>query len=110
MGCAAGLYLRAWGGFRSEEGRSTRAASIAACTSRRAPSMLRLMSNCRVTLVEPTREEDVISVTSAMAPRCRSKGVATEVDMVTGLAPERLAVTLMVGRSVLGIGDTGSSA
>jgi len=49
---------------------------IAACTSRAAPSMSRLMSNCSVIRVEPTELDDVISVTEAIAPRCRSSGVA----------------------------------
>ena len=69
MGWFAGLNLRAWGGLRSADGRSVIDAWIAACTSRSAPSMLRLMSNCRTIWVLPVRELDVISVTEAMAPR-----------------------------------------
>ena len=59
--------------------------------------------------VEPTELRDVISVTAAMAPRCRSSGVATLVDMVSGLAPAMLAVTAMVGISTLGSGETGNN-
>src|ERR1700710_632654 len=44
-----------------------------------------------------------------MAPRWRSSGVATEDDMVSGLAPAKLAETLTVGMSILGSGATGSS-
>ena len=44
-----------------------------------------------------------------MAPRWRSSGVATAEDIVSGLAPGRLAETLMVGMSMFGIGATGSS-
>ena len=59
-------------------------------------------------LDEPTLLELVISVTPAMVPRCRSSGVATLVDMVSGLAPGILALTTMVGMSILGSGATGS--
>ena len=47
-------------------------------------------------------------MTEAMAPRCRSSGVATLVAMVSGLAPAMVAVTEMVGMSILGSGETGS--
>src|ERR1700761_5598028 len=80
---------------------------MAACTSRAAPSMSRLMSNCSTTWVEPTELREVICVTSAMAPRCRSSGVATVFDITSGLAPAMLALTTMVGRSMFGSGATG---
>ena len=41
---------------------------MAASTSRAAPSMLRLRSNCRVMLVLPSELDDVISVMPAMWP------------------------------------------
>jgi hypothetical protein len=41
-------------------------------------------------LVLPTLLVEVISVTSAMVPRCLSSGVATVVAMVSGLAPAML--------------------
>ncbi len=69
--------------------------------------MLRLRSNCKVTLVEPSELVEVISVTPAMRPNWRSSGVATEDAMVSGLAPGRLAPTLIVGKSTCGSGDTG---
>jgi hypothetical protein len=70
---------------------------MAAWTSRAAPSMLRLRSNCRVMLVEPSELPEVISVTPAMRPSARSSGVATVAAIVSGLAPGRLALTEMVG-------------
>ena len=59
-------------------------------------------------LVEPSRLVDVISVTPAMRPNCRSSGVATAEAMVSGLAPGRNALTEMVGNSTWGSGATGS--
>ena len=82
---------------------------MAACTSRAAPSMLRLRSNCRVTLVLPSELEEVISVMPAMWLNWRSSGVATEAAMICALAPGRLALTLMVGKSTCGSGETGST-
>src|SRR5882762_9472592 len=40
--------------------------------------------------------------------RERSSGVATDVAIVSGLAPGRLALTWMVGKSTCGRGATGS--
>ena len=42
---------------------------------------------------------DVISVTAAMWPNRRSSGAATDVAMVSGLAPGSAADTWMVGKS-----------
>ena len=81
---------------------------MAACTSRAAPLMSRLSPNCMMIWVLPTEEVEVISVTSAIWPRRRSRGVATLVDITDGLAPGRLAWTWMVGRSTAGRDDTGS--
>src|SRR3989442_1287598 len=64
---------------------------MAACTSRAAASMFRFKSNCSVMLVDPSVLDDVISVTAAMRPNCRSSGVATDEAMVSGLAPGRPA-------------------
>src|SRR5258705_12726855 len=50
---------------------------------------------------------DVISVTPAMWPNWRSRGVATEEAMISALAPGRLALTEMVGKSTCGKGETG---
>ncbi len=49
-----------------------------------------------------------MSVSPAMRPKRRSSGVATDEDIVSGLAPGRLALTEMVGRSTRGSGATGS--
>src|SRR5882757_2365306 len=56
----------------------------------------------------PSTLVDVISVTPAMRPKRRSSGVATDEAMVSGLAPGRLAVMEIVGKSTRGKGDTGS--
>ncbi len=72
---------------------------MAACTSRAAASMSRSRSNCSVMLVDPRALDEVISVTAAMRPNCRSSGVATEEAMVSGLAPGKPALTEMVGKS-----------
>src|SRR6202166_5464445 len=62
-----------------------------------------------VTLVVPRPLEEVISVTRAMRPNWRSRGVATEEAMISALAPGRLALTEMVGKSTCGRGETGST-
>ena len=60
-------------------------------------------------LVVPSVLDEVISVTPAMWPNCRSRGVATEDAMMSGLAPGSEAATVMVGKSTCGRGDTGST-
>src|SRR5262245_22653343 len=59
-------------------------------------------------LVEPSELDEVISVTDAIRPNCRSRGVATAAAMVSGLAPGSEAETPIVGKSTCGTGDTGS--
>ncbi len=51
--------------------------------------------------------ELVISVTPAMRANWRSSGAATELAMVSGLAPGKLAETLIVGNSTCGSAATG---
>ena len=58
--------------------------------------------------VEPSVLCDVISLTSAICPKCRSSGAATDVAIVSGLAPGIFAWTEMTGKSTCGNGDTGS--
>src|SRR5438128_5200216 len=70
--------------------------------------MLRFSPNCSVIRVWPTVLCEVISVTSAMTPRWRSRGVATDVAIVSGLAPGIVANTAIVGKSTCGSGATGS--
>ena len=69
--------------------------------------MLRDRSNCTVMLVEPSELTEVISVTPGICENCRSSGVATLEAMVSGLAPGRLALTWMVGKSTSGSAATG---
>ena len=57
--------------------------------------------------VEPSELVEVISVTPAMRPNCRSSGVATADAIVSGLAPGSDAETWIVGNSTCGSGDTG---
>ena len=89
-------------------GRSARAAWMAACTSFAAALMSRERSNCRITRVLPSDDEDVISVTPAMRPIARSSGVATVAAITSGLAPGTDALTAMVGNATCGSGATGS--
>ena len=107
IGVADGLDLRNDGRDGRSLGRSVSAALIAACTSRAAPSMSRLRSNCTVMRVSPSDERDVISVTPGISPSRRSSGAATVCAMVSGSAPGRLALTLMVGKSTVGMLATG---
>ena len=67
------------------------------CTSWAAASMLRSNVNCRVTLVRPRTLVDVIESSPGTVENCRSRTVATEAAMVSGLAPGRFAWTCMVG-------------
>src|SRR4029434_2975779 len=64
-------------------------------------------SKCGATGEEPVEREDVISVSPAMRPNCRSRGVATDEAMVSGLAPGNRPCTWMVGKSTCGKGETG---
>jgi len=106
-GASAGLTLRYLGLLGRMAGRSPRAALIAAWTSRDAPLMSRLSSNCNVTLVAPSVLLEVISVIPAMRVNWRSSGAAIDVAMVSGLAPGKFAVTLIVGNSTSGRAATG---
>ena len=57
----------------------------------------------------PTLLDEVMSSTSAMAPRCRSRGVATVLAMTSGLAPGSCAETKIAGTSIRGSGATGNN-
>src|SRR5512135_580162 len=107
MGWSAGFTLRNEGGAGRSRGRSRSALEIMACTSWAAASMLRVRLNCRVILVLPSELVEVIESTPAMVENCRSRGMATAVDMVRGLAPGRLTLTTIVGKSTLGRSLTG---
>ena len=81
---------------------------IAVCTSVAAPSMARFRSNCRVIEVVPSPLVEFIEARPGIAANCCSSGVATDEAMVSGLAPGRVADTVMVGKSTLGSAATGS--
>ena len=81
---------------------------MAACTSCPAASMLRSSVNWMVICVTPRALVDVIESMPAIVVNCRSSGVATAEAIVSGLAPGRLAMTWIVGKSTLGRSLTGS--
>ena len=58
-------------------------------------------------LVEPSELVDVISLTPEISPSRRSSGAATVAAITAGAAPGRDALTLMTGKSTLGIAATG---
>src|SRR5437879_13169274 len=82
---------------------------IAAWMSWAAASMLRSRVNCSVMLVLPRLDEEGIWSTPAMVENCFASGVATAAAIVSGLAPVRLALTVMVGESPFRRLLTGSS-
>src|SRR6202040_3758592 len=109
IGNSAGFTLGKLGGMVISMG-SLRAATVSAvCTSSAAPSMLRVNSNCTVIDDWPSEDVDTIEVMPAMVASWRSIGAATEAAMVSALAPGRVAVMLMVGKSTAGRAATGSS-
>ena len=57
--------------------------------------------------VEPVEFSEVSSLMPGIWPRCRSRGAAMELAIVSGLAPGRLAKTTTAGRSTLGSEATG---
>src|SRR5437588_11375321 len=97
IGLSAGLTLRKPGGDGIPAGSCGSAAEIAVCTSWAAASMFRLRLNCRVIEVEPCELVELIESIPAMPENCRSSGVATDAAIVSGFAPGKLALTLMVG-------------
>ena len=56
----------------------------------------------------PSPLVEVMESKPAMVENCFSRGVATEEAMVSGMAPGRVAVTRMVGKSTLGRSLTGN--
>jgi hypothetical protein len=82
--------------------------AMADCTSCAAPSMSRDRANCRVIWLTPSAFTEVMLSRPAMVENCRSRGVATAAAMVSGLAPGRLALTEIVGKSTFGRSLTGS--
>src|SRR5213592_4625951 len=108
-GESAGLTLLYDGGAGMFGGNCRAAAAMAAWTSCAAASSSRERLNCRVMLVEPRLEAEVIESRPAMVENCRSSGVATAAAIVSGFAPGRLAFTDTVGKSTLGRSLTGSN-
>ena len=88
-------------------GNCLEALPMAAWTSWAAPSRLRLRLNWRVIWVSPRALVELMESRPAMVENWRSRGVATAEAMVSGEAPGRLAVTMMVGKSTLGRSLTG---
>src|SRR5437588_1262038 len=107
-GVSAGLTLLYDGGAGMFGGSWRAAAAMAACTSCAAASRSRESVNCRVTLVEPRLEADVIESRPEIVENCFSSGVATAAAIVSGLAPGRPAETWMVGKSTFGRTFTGN--
>src|ERR1700712_3373 len=107
IGWAEGFTLRRVGGVGRLVGNCRLAAEIADCTSCAAASMLRSRSNCSVMLVEPAELDEVIELMPAMVENWFSSGVATADAIVSGSAPGRLALTVMVGKSTFGSSLTG---
>ena len=89
-------------------GRLRAACAIAVCTSCAAASMSRPSSNCRVILVDPWLDCELIDSIPATVASCRSSGVATVLPMVSGLAPGSEAEMRSVGKSTCGRSFTGS--
>src|SRR5215475_959853 len=71
--------------------------------------MLRLRSNWMMMVARPSEDVDVIDVIPAMVESCRSIGPATDAPIVSGLAPGKVAVIWIVGKSTAGNAATDSS-
>ena len=109
IGLSDGFTFQKVGGLGRLRGSWPMAAVMRAWTSRAAWSIGRARSNWMVIWVWPWTEFEVIWATPAIWANWRSSGWATAVAMVSGLAPGKLAFTLMVGNSTFGRGETGRS-
>jgi hypothetical protein len=69
--------------------------------------MLRLRLNWSVIEVKPWVLTELMESKPAIVENCRSSGVATDEDIVSGLAPGKDADTWMVGYSTFGKSLTG---
>ncbi len=96
-GESAGLTLRYAGGTVISIGSWRAARSSAACTSTAAASMSRAWSNSSVTEVKPSVLLELMTLTPGIVWNCFSSWSATDVAMVSGLAPGNCAETLMTG-------------
>src|SRR5512142_857927 len=89
-------------------GRFRSVLAIIAWTSCAAASMLRSSENWIVIEHEPSVDVDVMLSMPAIVENCFSSGVATADAIVSGLAPGKLAFTVIVGKSTVGRSLTGS--
>src|SRR3954467_12173349 len=96
IGASAGFDLL-YDGETMPGGSCRSVLEIAACTSCAAASTLRSRLKVRPMRVDPRLEVEVISSMPEMVENCFSSGVATEDAMVSGLAPGKLAVTVIEG-------------
>src|SRR5664279_2507031 len=103
-----GLTFRKLGGMVISIGNRRCAMVSAVCTSSAAASMFRLRSNWMTIAVVPCDDVDDIDEMPAMVESWRSIGPATDAAMVSALAPGKVAVTAMVGKSTLGSAETGN--
>src|SRR5690606_26342380 len=108
MGASAGFTLRNDGGSGISGGSRRVVREMATCTSWAAASMSLSSANCSVMFVLPSELVELIDVMPGIVANCFSSGVATAEAIVSGLAPGRLALTEMVGKSTLGRSLTGS--
>src|SRR4051812_6845536 len=99
IGKSAGLSFRNDGGVGRSGGSWRAALEIADWTSRAAESMSRLRLNWRVMDVVPRALVLDRLSSPGMVVNSFSSGVATAEAIVSGLAPGRLALTWMVGKS-----------
>ena len=70
--------------------------------------MFRLRLNCNVICVRPNVLVELMESSPAMLEKFFSSGVATPYAMVSALAPGKLALTVIVGKSTVGKSLTGS--
>ena len=108
IGMAAGLILRNDGGDGMSSGRRGRVRAMADWMSWAAASILRSRENCTVTWARPVELTEFIESMPAIDENSFSRMVATVEAMVSGLAPGREALTMIVGKSTLGRSATGS--
>ena len=83
------------------------AALMAACTSRAASLMSVSRLKCKTTCVAFWLLDELMPFTPETPIMARSSGAATVVDILSGLAPGKLARTTMVGISACGKATTG---
>src|SRR5262249_5685547 len=106
-GGSLGFALRYTGGDVISAGNLRGALGIAAWVSWAAASIFRLRLNCTVIRPTPSPLTEVMESTPAIAANSRSSGEAIEAAMMAGLAPGKLVVTVMVGKSTFGRAATG---